>query len=656
MKHVSFKNDLGYNVAIEATLKKNISFNRMRISCSSYYTVFLNGKVVCFGPTRTAKGYTRIKDLKIKKHTADNFSISILYYGFPSFDIEFQQFFFGIDFYENDKIVGTCDDLCFKFDEHYLSKSCKYSFQRGLVERYEFSYKNNVSNEIRMKEINSPIELDNINISCDYKEEYPCLIKTISFNGFNKIKDTPYLDYESLKYLNSFNVRNELLSLQKNEYTSSIFSLKEEKTGLLHIKVSSRIKTKFYVVFDEVMPNDEWIYARSNCNDVIEINIDGTNCDFYSKVPYSLKYIMIIKDNEDIDISVSLICIENDSLVDTFSCDDKRVQSVYDASENTFKQNSFDIFTDCPGRERAGWLCDSYFMGFACKHLMGNRNLEKEFLENYIYSSCFDIPKNMLPMCYPSNHKDKTYIPNWAMWFVIELFEYYQDSHDENLLISAKKRVFNLVSFFLNYENEYGLLEDLPGWVFIEWSKANDYIEGISFPTNMLYAQMLYCVGQLYNNSCFIDKSNKIKDAIYSYSFFNGYYHDHAKRDNDNKIKAIESDISETAQYYALFFNLLCTKEFKQKMINSFGMNVTNNLDNVSKSNVFIGYFLRMFFLLREKEYEKLLNEAIPFFYKMSKETGTLWEKDDESASCNHGFTSCLSYIIFECYKNIKNI
>ncbi len=655
MRHVSFKNDLGFNVAIKVALKNNLSFNRLRISSSCYYTLFLNGKVVAFGPTRTAKGYTRIKDLSIDKQSKDDFSISILYYGFPSFDIEFQQFFFGIEFYKNDKIVGTCDDLLFKFDGNYLSKSCKYSFQRGLVERYEFLSEDGFSNQIKMKEIDSPIELECLKLFCNYKEELPSLIKSSSFRGFSKIKETAYLEKESLKYLNGFNVRNELLSLPKKGYTSLIFSLKEEKTGLLHIKGSSRIKTKFYVIFDEVMPKGEWVYARSNCNDVIEVNIDGTDFDFYSKVPYSLKYIMIIKENDGIDVSASLICIENDSLTDTFSCNDKMIQSVYDASKNTFKQNSFDIFTDCPGRERAGWLCDSYFMGFACKHLMGNRNLEKEFLENFIYSSCLDIPKNMLPMCYPADHKDKTYIPNWAMWFVIELFEYYKETRDEELLVSAKEKVFNLVSFFLNYENEYGLLEELPGWVFIEWSKANDYIDGISFPTNMLYAQMLYCVGRLYGEPSLVDKSTSIKSAIYSFSFFDGYYHDHAKRDNNNKIKTIDSDISETAQYYALFFNLPCDEKFKNKMINSFGMDVANNLDNVSKSNVFIGYFLRMFFLLREKEYEKLLNEAIPFFYKMSKETGTLWEKDDESASCNHGFASCLSYIIFECYKQ-KNI
>ena len=32
-----------------------------------------------------------------------------------------------------------------------------------------------------------------------------------------------------------------------------------------------------------------------------------------------------------------------------------------------------------------------------------------------------NIPQGMLPMCYPSDHVNGNFIPNWAMWFVIEL-------------------------------------------------------------------------------------------------------------------------------------------------------------------------------------------------------------------------------------------
>ena len=41
------------------------------------------------------------------------------------------------------------------------------------------------------------------------------------------------------------------------------------------------------------------------------------------------------------------------------------------------------------------------------------------------------------------------------------------------------------------YENEDGLLENIPGWVFVEWSKANELTDGVNYPSNMLYSATL---------------------------------------------------------------------------------------------------------------------------------------------------------------------
>lgn len=40
---------------------------------------------------------------------------------------------------------------------------------------------------------------------------------------------------------------------------------------------------------------------------------------------------------------------------------DKEICKIADAAVETFRQGSVDLFMDCPSRERAGWLCDSFF-------------------------------------------------------------------------------------------------------------------------------------------------------------------------------------------------------------------------------------------------------------------------------------------------------
>ena len=67
---------------------------------------------------------------------------------------------------------------------------------------------------------------------------------------------------------------------------------------------------------------------------------------------------------------------------------------------------------------------------------------------------------------------------------------------------------------FEKYENEYSLLEDLPKWNFVEWSKANDWCKGVNFPTNMLYAAALEAVYKLYGDNDLMEKAEKIRNTV----------------------------------------------------------------------------------------------------------------------------------------------
>ena len=71
---------------------------------------------------------------------------------------------------------------------------------------------------------------------------------------------------------------------------------------------------------------------------------------------------------------------------------------------------------DCPSRERAGWLCDSFFTSRTEYALTGRSTVEHAFLDNFLMPERFEfLPDGMLPMCYPADHNDRTFIPNWAI-------------------------------------------------------------------------------------------------------------------------------------------------------------------------------------------------------------------------------------------------
>ena len=85
----------------------------------------------------------------------------------------------------------------------------------------------------------------------------------------------------------------------------------------------------------------------------------------------------------------------------------------------------------------------------------------------------------------------------------------------------------------------------------------------------------------------------------------------------------------------------------------NFGPNRKEGFEYVGKSNAFIGNYLRLFWLLEQKEYDMVLNESVEYFYEMSQKTNTLWEHDLPKASCNHGFASVIALIVSQA--NNKN-
>ena len=164
----------------------------------------------------------------------------------------------------------------------------------------------------------------------------------------------------------------------------------------------------------------------------------------------------------------------------------------------------------------------------------------------------------MLPMCYPSDHNDRTFIPNWAMWYGVEMGEYLTRTGDRAFTDSARERLYALLAYFAPFENEYGLLEGLKSWVFVEWSKSNELVQDVSFASNMLYARLLDTCGQLYGDSDLTGKAAKLRATILDMSMTeSGFFCDNALR-QDGKL-VLSGERTESCQYYAFWICWIVT-------------------------------------------------------------------------------------------------
>ncbi|MBQ7900644.1 MAG: hypothetical protein IJ365_01605, partial [Clostridia bacterium] len=437
---------------------------------------------------------------------------------------------------------------------------------------------------------------------------------------------------------------------QIGAYEYGIYDIGREKTGFVMLDIECDNDAEIILSFDEILTDGDICTRRFNLSNAIVWFLKKGSYSLIANEPNSLRYIKIANKSDGAVVvkNVGIKEFEFDYKSNGLGSSNQKLNAIYEAAVETFRQNTLDIYMDCPSRERAGWLCDSYFTSKVERHLTGKSLVERNFLENFIMAENFDdIPEYMLAMCYPSDFTSHQYIPNWAMWYVVQLGEYLERTGDREMVDYAKDKIMKLYGYFESLRNSDGLLENLESWVFLEWSMANEFTQNVNYPSNMMYAKMLRTMGKLYDAK-YTAEAEEIENTIRAQSYYNGFFHDHAVRGEDGKLTVVDDDVTETCQYYA-FFTEVATPETHPElwsiMLNDFGPDREEKglWKEIYPANAFIGNYLRLCLLERYGETDKLVDNIEGYFYYMAEKTGTLWENITPTASCNHGFASMVA-------------
>ncbi|MBE6664422.1 MAG: hypothetical protein E7602_08020 [Ruminococcaceae bacterium] len=650
----------------------------LHITAQNTYQVFINGKFVFFGPSRASHGYYRVDHLPIGKYlTKKENEISVLVSGYHchNFYLVSELAFFVCEATDGDKVfLATGTDAWQSYlYEQKLQKVERYAYQRPFCEVYDFQTKS----PLQTGEKASQKVYDNFgNTFIEREVSYPAFPyeKGTLIEGGNVQKlDTPrpFSTWWSAQIGKSYHgFLNSELEFNSTEYVGYLDLIKSDKricktlktdsyityemkcnlTGLVKIEISAKSDTTIALTFDELLSNGKVDYARMECANVIVYKLKGgEKYSLLTAEPYTFKYMNVISVGGEatIDLLGVIRCDFNEKEIikKIKPSADAQIKRIYNAALETFRQNTYDIYMDCPSRERAGWLCDSFFTSRVENLMSGKSRVEHAFLSNFLMAGQYPrVPDGMLPMCYPADHTDGNFIPNWAMWYVLELKEYFLRTGDEEFVLSAREAVYRLVEYFRGFENENGLLEKLKGWVFVEWSRCNSLTQDINYPTNMLYYKFKKTVGALYDDLSLMCEADELKEAINKEAKIGEFYCDNAVYDADGVAK-LSGEITETAQYYAFFTGIadkVTNKELWDTMIRDFGSKrkQDNKWENVHFSNAFIGNYLRLDLLKSAGLKEELEADIRGYFDYMAKTTGTLWEYDSTCASCNHGFAS----------------
>ena len=667
---------LNYPLTLYAEVE-SLENTKLYVTAFSFYRLYVNGKFVCAGPARAARGYARVDEIELgefNKNGTNILEIQTAGYNCGSISTARQTSFVTCELRRgNEVLLYTGRDFEGYFDCRRMQKVERYSFQRHFGEIWNVNGKD-------FREFSPKVELDSASNAPIYLERRVympsfevveadryaskgsfCFDESLPFkaNRYSIVIDEAWgkfdedaVPHKPFRWIQR--QRKDMKSgagdfpieLHEGEYIT--VDMKHIECGYVCINGKALEDSDLIVGFSELCEPEDFQFSNINCQNVIEYFIDrDVKLDHQSFEPYSYR--------------VAIIMVKSGSVrIDGFATKryeydrarfikrevrDAELLKIYKAAEATFAHNAVDIYTDCPSRERAGWLCDSYFTAKAEFFLTGESRVEDVFLENYrLYESDGCFPEGVLPMCYPSDeHQNNKFIPQWDMWYVLEVKEYLTSRStlvDKELF---RKSVCGIVDFLGRHENADGLLQNLPSWNFVEWSSANDWVQDVNYPTNFLYAEVLRAAGSLYGKTEWIEKAERVAKKTRELSFDGELFVDNACFDENKKLINTKNS-SEAGQYYALLFGNVDIEAEKYSRLKA---HIFENFASVDKEkrefvpvNAFIGFYLKMCALMEMGERDLLCRSVKDFFGGMVESTGTLWEYAQRRGSHDHGFAS----------------
>jgi len=664
----------------------------LRLTGSSLYRAFLNGRFVGHGPARAAHGFHRVDEWALELAAgANQVAIEVAGYCCNSYYLPDQPSFVQAEVVCDGQVLAATGSDGFEAAvlEHRLRKVHRYGGQRTFSEVYRMGPEADawrtgssdsfapaactVQEDKRLLlrrvpypafALRRPVE----QVSCGRIERgvKPADYWTSQFvnevgatrKGFlpDEVEARPMFELQETRVSSRDDVRGPVdtrLGLPLGDDAFHLLDFGVNLTGFIGARVVCQKPTQLFLTFDERLTDGDVDFKRNCTINIVAYELAPGAYELESIEPYTLRYLRLTTFEGACEVEgVYLRELANpDAARARFAASDARLNRVFEAGRETFRQNAVDLLMDCPGRERAGWLCDSFFTARTAPDLCGTATVEKNFLENFLLPERFDdLPDGMLPMCYPADHPGGTFIPNWAMWFVLELEEYLARTGDREMVDALRPKVLGLLDYFQGFENDDGLLEKLESWVFVEWSRANEFVQDVNYPSNALYAGALDAAGRLFDLAALCAKAERIREVVREQAFNGTFFVDNAVRQGGTL--APTTNTTETCQYYLFYFGVATPathSELWRTLTESFGpgRDATQSFPDVHPSNAFIGNVLRLELLSRHGLGGQALDECVGYHLYMAEQTGTLWEMIGDTASCNHGFASHACHLLY---------
>jgi len=155
-----------------------------------------------------------------------------------------------------------------------------------------------------------------------------------------------------------------------------------------------------------------------------------------------------------------------------FQCSDDLLNQIWEAGAYTLQLCMHDGYEDCPSREQRQWVGDAYVEMLVDFAAFGDPRLAAKLLRQVAQSQRAD---GMTQMATPGDAAARwgLFIADYCLYWIMTLGEYVRYSGDTSLAEELFPAVVRALAWFEPHLDEHRLLNDVPGWLFIDWADVD---------------------------------------------------------------------------------------------------------------------------------------------------------------------------------------
>lgn len=324
--------------------------------------------------------------------------------------------------------------------------------------------------------------------------------------------------------------------VKKINDTCYVFDMGQNFAGVPFLQIKGAKGTQVMLRHAEMVHEDGNIDQRNismhlrprNAREIIQSDIyilkgEGTETFIPPFTYHGFQYIELTSNKKIALADVKLQALKMHSDVKEhahFNSSNKMLNDIYKICKNSYLSNLFGLPTDCPTREKNGWMADGFMVQEAGMINYDSRNIYAKWVKDMVdaQSADGDVP-GIVPTSWKWNSEWAGPIWDAAIFIVPStLYKYSGDKESMNNIYATAKKY---LAFAATTENEKGLLtKGLGDWLYYKAITPVDFmVSCYYYHDNILMAKMANITGHGGEAKQYEMKAAKIKDSINKYFF-----------------------------------------------------------------------------------------------------------------------------------------